>query len=85
MKNSSWRDSLAKIDKNIVELKSMTKMVTKLEKTSKKYGSNVNLSRRMTLTNFDELINQQEGGKTPPAKGTRASNLTMIPENATGE
>lgn len=80
MKGTGWKDSLAKIDENISELKSVEKIVNKLEKASSKYGANVNLKRKMTLTNFDELRDDDEVEEKSSVK-RYGSSLQVIQEN----
>lgn len=60
MSGESWKDSLAQIDHNINKLKTVTKQVNKLESARKKYGSNVSLKRKMTLTDFDDIVSDMK-------------------------
>ena len=54
MKNGGQvRDSLDAVDKMYNKLKKEKSEMLKKEQDLKKYGSNVNLLRDMTLTNFD--------------------------------
>ena len=55
-------------------VKSVSKKVNEIELAHKKYGSNVNLKKRMTLTNFDDLVDSEWDG------ASRASQLNVIPE-----
>ena len=56
MKDKTWEKSLAALDKDIKKLKTVSKHVKQLEKVHDRYGTNPTLKRKMTLTNFDEFI-----------------------------
>lgn len=77
MKNS-FLDSLQAMNTKISKVKDVERKVNKLELAHKKYGSNVNLKKKMTLTNFDDIVDQQWdfGGAE-----SRGSQLNVIPES----
>ena len=76
---NKWQESLEKVDHDIEKLKTVTKQVNKLEKARMKYGSNVSLTRKMTLTNFDEIVSV--GSRNSSKSRRRPSNLNVIKES----
>ena len=75
MKKPTWENDLTKIDQNLKKLKTVTKQVNKLEHAYSKHGSNIDLKRKMTLTNFDDFVDDAL------IRSQRSSKLDVIPED----
>ena len=76
--SNDWKDPLDKIDERVQGIRTVSKIANKLELAHKKYGSNVKLEKRMTLTNFDDIIDSEWDKNS----GSRKSQLNVIPESA---